>query len=1018
MEHTTKRYWKGLEELRNDPEFVKNASREFGEAPVDGSGTYRRDFLKMLGFGTAAVALAACETPVRHAVPYLNKPEEVEPTIANWYASTFTDGGEYASILVKTREGRPIKIEGNKLSSVSKGGVGTRAHASLLGLYDNAKLRGAQEGGKAIEWDALDKKVAAQLALSKNIRLVSGTILSPATKAVINDFKAKYPSTQHVQYDANSAYALTQAHGGILPSYDFGKAKVIVGLSCDFLGTWIAPDEFSRQWASGRRVGKHNNKMSRHYQFETILSSTGASADYRTPVKASQEGLVAAQLLKLLGGAVSTPAVEIKYLDKAAKELKAAGAGNALVVSGSNDAAVQAIVAEINKVLGSYGSTIDTGTPSNYRQGNDAAMNTFLDEVKAGRVDAVIFYGVNPVYNHARGQELAAALPKVALSVSLADRADETSSLCKFIAPDSHFLESWGDAEPKRGFYSLCQPTISTIFKTRQAQSSLLGWAGLSSDFQAYLRSYWASNILKTSSKEAWMKALHDGVFETAATPSSAAPSIDVAAALASIGRTYKPNATGIEFVAYEKVSIGTGSQANNPWLQELPDPISKATWDNYACISQKTASDLNLKQEDVVKVEVKGKGSVEVPVLVQPGLAHNTVAIAIGYGRTKAGKSADGVGVNVFPMASAYAQEATVTATGETRRLAQTQTHQTVMGRTAVLQEAYLADFQKKRDAGKHEVLIHTSEGLKTPTQITLWNGHERKNHAWGMVVDLNTCTGCAACVVSCHAENNVPVVGRKEVIMSREMHWIRIDRYYSSDVDASEESAVGKALAKGLEIASENPEVTFQPLMCQHCNNAPCETVCPVLATTHSSEGLNQMTYNRCIGTRYCANNCPYKVRRFNWFKYFDEVNVVGEEFDFHFANDLGKMVINPDVTVRSRGVMEKCSMCVQRIQAGKLDAKKEKRHLIDGEVETACSQSCPTDSIIFGDMNDPESRIAKLLADEKEGRAFHMLEEINVLPSVSYLTKIRNKDIADAAHHHEDHGHKHEEHAEHAH
>ncbi len=285
-------------------------------------------------------------------------------------------------------------------------------------------------------------------------------------------------------------------------------------------------------------------------------------------------------------------------------------------------------------------------------------------------------------------------------------------------------------------------------------------------------------------------------------------------------------------------------------------------------------------------------------------------------------------------------------------------------------------------------------------------------------MVVDLNTCTGCAACVVSCHAENNVPVVGRKEVIMSREMHWIRIDRYYSSDVDASEESAVGKALAKGLEIASENPEVTFQPLMCQHCNNAPCETVCPVLATTHSSEGLNQMTYNRCIGTRYCANNCPYKVRRFNWFKYFDEVNVVGEEFDFHFANDLGKMVINPDVTVRSRGVMEKCSMCVQRIQAGKLDAKKEKRHLIDGEVETACSQSCPTDSIIFGDMNDPESRISKLLADEKEGRAFHMLEEINVLPSVSYLTKIRNKDIADAAHHHEDHGHKHEEHAEHAH
>ncbi|MFN8353310.1 MAG: TAT-variant-translocated molybdopterin oxidoreductase [Spirosomataceae bacterium] len=1017
MEHTTKRYWKGLEELRNDPEFVKNASREFGEAPVDGSGTYRRDFLKMLGFGTAAVALAACETPVRHAVPYLNKPEEVEPTIANWYASTYANGGEYASILVKTREGRPIKIEGNKLSSISKGGVGTRVHASLLGLYDNAKLRDPQEGGKAVKWEALDQKVKAQLAASKNIRLVSGTILSPSIAAAINSFKAQYPSTQHVQYDANSAYGLTKTHGGALPSYDFSKAKVIVGLSCDFLGTWISPDEYSRQWAAGRRVGKNKKEMSRHFQFETILSTTGASADYRTPIKASQEGLVAAQLLKLLGGAVSTPAVEVKHLDKAAKELKGAGAGNALVVSGSNDPAVQAVVAEINKILGSYGSTIDLGTPSNYRQGNDEAMTAFVSELTTGKVDAVIFYGVNPVYDHPQGKAIESALPKVALSVSLADRADETASLCKFIAPDSHYLESWGDAEPKRGFYSLCQPTISTIFNTRQAPSSLLTWAGQPSDFHNFVRSYWAANILKTSSKSAWLKALHDGVLEgTAPAPSSASPAVDVVSALASIAKTYKPNASGVEFVAYEKVSIGTGAQANNPWLQELPDPISKATWDNYACISQKTASELNLKQEDVVKVEVKGKGSVEVPVLVQPGLAHGTVAIAIGYGRTKAGKSADNVGVNVYPLVSTFAQEATVTATGDTRRLAQTQTHQTVMGRTAVLQEAYLEDFKKNAAAGKEEAKIHTSEGLKKPTDITLWNGHERKNHAWGMVVDLNTCTGCAACVVSCHAENNVPVVGRKEVIMSREMHWIRIDRYYSSDVDVSEESAVGKALAKGLEIASENPEVTFQPLMCQHCNNAPCETVCPVLATTHSSEGLNQMTYNRCIGTRYCANNCPYKVRRFNWFKYFDEVNVIGEEFDFHFANDLGKMVINPDVTVRSRGVMEKCSMCVQRIQAGKLEAKKERRRISDGEIETACSQSCPTESIIFGDMNDPESRISKLLAEEKEGRAFHMLEEINVLPSVSYLTKIRNKDLADAIHPHAEHGHaehKHEGH-----
>jgi molybdopterin-containing oxidoreductase family iron-sulfur binding subunit len=1002
MENSNKRYWKGIEELTNEPSFVKNIHNEFGNMPsendakgdslVDGSGTHRRDFLKMLGFGVAAVSLAACESPVKKTIPYLNKPEDVEPTIANWYASTYTDGGDYASILVKTREGRPIKIEGNKLSSVSKGTLSGRAHASVLSLYDNEKLKGPQAAGKATDWASLDSAFTAKLAevaaKGGQIRIVSNTILSPTTKKVIADFAAKYPTTQHITYDANSAYGLTAAHGGILPSIDFSQAKTIVSLGADFLGTWVAPTEFAAQWAITRRVGsdKEGKKtMSRHYQFETILSNTGANADYRATYKPSQEGLVAITLYnavaKLTGAAAAAGAsVKVDHLDKAAKDL-VASKGASLIVSGSTDPEVQKIVAATNALVGAYGTTINTGQAVNYRQGNDVAMASFIKEAAAGSIAAVIFYNANPVYNHPQGAALAAALPKVGLSLATNDRADETASLCQFIAPDSHFLESWNDSEPKAGFYSLTQPTISTIFKTRQAQSSFLTWAGLGNDFSSYLESNWEKNILK-GGKVAWNNALHDGVFEpNAISVSAASPSVDVNASAGAIAKTYSASSTGLEITVYEKVGLGTGSQANNPWLQEFPEPVSKACWDNYATISQPTATKLNLKQGDVVEVNAKGY-KVSLPVLVQPGQAQDTVAIAIGYGRTKAGKSADGVGVNAYPFLAAGALTAKVSPTGETKDIAQTQTHQTVMARQAVVQETVLGDFVKDPLSGRYNPTVLTSEGKKNATDISLWNGHKYNNHAWGMVIDLNTCTGCSACVISCSAENNVPVVGRQEVINRREMHWMRIDRYYSSDAEVED--------LKGLEIASDNPEVVFQPMLCQHCNNAPCETVCPVLATTHSTEGLNQMTYNRCIGTRYCANNCPYKVRRFNWFRYFQT-----DEFDFHFNNDLGRMVINPDVTVRSRGVMEKCSMCVQRIQEGKLTAKKEKRRPVDGEIQVACAQSCPTNAITFGDMNDPASAISKLLEVEKEGRAYHVIEEINVKPNISYLMKVRNKD-----------------------
>ncbi|UHG91535.1 TAT-variant-translocated molybdopterin oxidoreductase [Spirosoma oryzicola] len=1021
-ENTTKRYWKGVEELRNDATFVKNANSEFAnpdpqDSPSDlegllgGSNTQRRDFLKVMGFGMAAVTLAACETPVHKAIPYINKPEFTFPSISDYYASTYTEGGDYAAVLVETREGRPIKIEGNPLSSISKGGTTARVQASVLSLYDIDKLKGPKRGESDIDWATADREIVTQLnsvaSRGGAIRIVTSTILSPATKAVVADFVAKYPTARHIMYDANSAFGITQANQAsfgkaVIPSYDFGKAQTIVSVGADFLGTWIAPLEYARPYATGRKIGAvggGKKTMSRHYQFETGLSMTGANADYRTAIKPSQEGLVVAALYnkvaaKLGGSAISTPAVTVANLDKAANDL-ARSRGRALVVSGSNDPNVQIVVNALNNLLGSYGTTIDINTPVNYRQGNDQQMNAFIDEVKGGRVGAVLIFGANPVYDHPRGAELGEALPKVALSVSFADRADETASLAKYIAPAPHYLECWNDAEPKQGFYSLMQPAITNIYKTRQFQSSLLTWAGKPGDFQTYLKNYWRANRYPQASgfssfDSFWIKSLHDGVFEPnkgAAVAGGASFAGNVAQAAAGIAQRYRPT-TGMELALYEKVSVGTGAMANNPWLQEMPDPVTKACWDNYASLSQKTANDMGLAQNDLVTVSVGGK-SIELPVLVQPGQADNTVSVAVGYGREKAGKSANGVGKNAFPfvtLAGGYvtyaAFDAKVDKAGGSHEIAQTQTHETVMGRKAVLQEAILADYQKNPMAGRYEPRVATSEGPKAPTDITLWNGYGKPNHSWGMVIDLNSCIGCNACVIGCQSENNVAVVGRQEVINRREMHWIRIDRYYSSDADPED--------VRELEVASANPEVTFQPMLCQHCSNAPCETVCPVLATTHSTEGLNQMTYNRCVGTRYCANNCPYKVRRFNWFKYFDNDN-----FDYNFNNDLGKMVINPDVTVRSRGVIEKCSFCVQRIQEGKLTAKKERRRPMPDEIQTACAQACPTNAIIFGDMNNPESTISKTLETERQGRAFHVLEEINVRPQISYLTKIRNKD-----------------------
>jgi len=1040
MKDNNKKYWKGIEELSNDPEFLKNANNEFPdflplkETQADGgeveSGTDRRDFLKLLGFGVAAATLAACEAPIKRAIPYLNKPEEFDPGIANWYASTYQENGEYCSILVKTREGRPIKIEGNSLSKITRGGTSARVQASVLSLYDETRLKSFTKNGKAIDKASADKeiteKLAAAAAAGKGIRIVSSTIMSPSTKKVIADFKSKYSGTEHVMYDANSVSGLiksNQASFGkaVVPSYDFSKANVIVSFGADFLGTWISPVEFAKQYSSGRKLGKSKQTMTKHYQFETNLSLTGSNADSRTPIKPSQEGLfIAALYNEIAGNKINVSDVKNENIKKAAEDLKA-NKGQSLVVSGSNDIAVQNLVNAINSELGNYGKTINLNTPSYLRQGDDEKMATFIQDTKDGKIGAVIFYKSNPVYDHPMGADLAAALNKVELKVSFSDRADETASGENFyICPDFHYLESWNDAEPKKGMLSLAQPTISPLFKdTRCAQESLLIWAGNTQDYYSYIQNNWKS-VLSGSFQSAWDKAVHDGVYEsngmvssdsTVASDSTSSQNMDVPSASmnADLGTiasaiTEASKKTGdLELKLYEKVGIGNGAMANNPWLQELPDPISKATWDNYVAVPQQLAKDKGWKQGDMVNVTVNGKKlEKSVPIVIQPGQAAGTVSLAIGYGRTKAGNCGNGIGVNAFPLIAMangtlnYSPGAVeIKPTGESSKIAQTQTHNTIMARP-VIQDTVFEDYKKDNASGRYIPKINTNKGPVDPTHkdVDLWDPHQKPNHHWGMLIDLNSCIGCGSCVVACQSENNIPVVGKKEVINRREMHWMRIDRYYSSAED-KKANVDPESYFKGdpllLENPEDNPEVTFQPMLCQHCNHAPCETVCPVAATTHSSEGLNQMAYNRCIGTRYCANNCPYKVRRFNWFKYFEN-----DQFEKNLGmnNALGRMVLNPDVTVRSRGVMEKCTFCVQRIQEGKLNAKREKRRPKDGEVVTACASACPTDAIVFGDMNDKASKIIMQLETENKDRAYHVIEEVGTRPNVSYLTKVRNK------------------------
>jgi molybdopterin-containing oxidoreductase family iron-sulfur binding subunit len=1048
-----KKYWQNFGELNSSEASKRTSDDEFSEPiPYEFDKLFkapaqRRDFLKYLGFSTTAAMLAAsCEMPVRHTVPFANKPEDIVPGVANYYATTYVQDGEAISVLAKVRDGRPIKIEGNTLSPITKGGTSAKVQASVLGLYDVARLRFPTIDGKEVTLAYIDQAIANAFSSlgGAPVVLLTSTINSPTSLEAINQFLSKYPGSRHVMYDADSYTGMLLANKAsygkqAIPSYNFDKAKVIVSIGADFLGTWLSPIEFASQYAVGRKIDEENPSMSRHFHFESLLSLTGSNADERYTHKPSEAGAVAVALLNAVSGQGSSNINDAKLkagIAKAASELSASR-GNALVVCGSNDPNIQQVVNAINDAIDASGSTIDWSVTNKSKAGIDSDFAALLNDISAGKVGALIIHGANPAYSWFDANGFKNAVQKLKVTISFNPKNDETTQLCKYVIPDHHFLESWGDAEPKSGFISLMQPTINPLFKTRQWQDSLAKWSGASTDYQTLFKNYW---IGKLGNATAFDKALQDGVINNFSSSGVTSFSAEAKPVNDSTGLTAKPESVtfiggsvanaisainnsakggNIELELYKKVGIGSGEGSGNPWLHELPDPISRATWDNYVVISPVMAKslldiDLNIDTQAndyeihpvkrVLKITVSGKDPVLLPFLIIPGVHPATIGVALGYGRTaKLGKVSENVGKNVFPLTSFNGTSvnyavltAAIEKTNDTYDIAQLQTHNTYstsMGlRTDVMKELTLADFKKDPEEilNDREKEAEHFGGLSSyEKQGTIYPYYDKPGIHWGMNVDLNSCIGCGACVVACHLENNVPIVGKNEVKRFHDMHWLRIDRYYNGDM--------------------ENPTVVFQPLMCQQCDNAPCENVCPVSATNHSSEGLNQMAYNRCIGTKYCANNCPYKVRRFNWADYTgadsfpDNQNFTGVgQLDpaVHVMNDdLTRMVLNPDVTVRARGVMEKCSFCVQRCQEGKLKAKKESRTLKSGEnnewdVQTACQQACPTNAIVFGNSNDKNSAVSQVRMSNKL-RLFHSLEQLHTLPNVSYLAKVHNRD-----------------------
>ena len=1015
---SNKKYWKSVEELNENSSIVEALkNNEFVEeiptdeflgdaASLSSSSTTRRDFLKYIGFSTAAATLAACEGPVHKSIPYVVQPEEIVPGIANYYATTMFDGFDFANLLVKTREGRPIKIENNTMAGANFR-ANARVHASVLSMYDNTRLKAPKIGGKDASWSDVTAKITASLADAKakggQVVLLTNTLASPSTEKLIADFIAKNPNAKHVIYDAVSESAALDAAEAVyservLVDYDFSKAEVIVSVGADFLGDWQGGG-YDSSYAKGRVP--HNGKMSKHIQFESNMTLSGAAADKRVATSVANQKQILVKLYNAITGSSVGTSLS-KDLDaevtKAAQQLLSAK-GKGVVVSGIQDKNAQLLVIAINQVLASQ--AFNASSARLIRKGSNEKMTQLMADLKAGTVHTLIMSGVNPVYTLADSASFVAGLKKTKLSVAFSLKEDETASIATIAAAAPHYLESWNDHSLTKGNYALVQPTIRPLFNTKQFQEVLMALNGVVGSYYDYLKSSSAAYI----SGSTWNKVVHDGVYVMGES-TLAGGTADYAGAASALAQS---KAAGMELVLYTKTGMGDGQQANNPWLQEFPDPITRVSWDNYLTISQADAKEKVLMNEIVANGGLNGSYAditvngvkMTVPVIVQPGQAVGTVGLALGYGRKTAMQEEMQVGVNAYSFYTNFNNVQSVQiakASGE-HEFACVQSQKTLMGRGDIVKETTLEVFNTKEAKEWNPVpMVSLDHKEVEATKVDLWESFDRSvGHHFNLSIDLNACTGCGACVIACHAENNVPVVGKSEVRRSRDMHWLRIDRYYSSEDtfagdNKRKDEFDGLTGKKGslsgfgeMESPADNPQVVFQPVMCQHCNHAPCETVCPVAATSHSRQGQNHMAYNRCVGTRYCANNCPYKVRRFNWFLYANN-----EEFNYHMNDDLGRMVINPDVNVRSRGVMEKCSMCIQMTQKTILDAKRDGREVGVDEFQTACSNACSTGAMAFGDVNNKESEIAALASGS---RSYHLLESVGTKPNVVYQVKVRN-------------------------
>ena len=966
-----RRFWRSLDEIAETDEFAKLVENEFSEGAAEWVETLgRRRFLQLMGASLAFAGLQGCTSqPAEKIVSAARTPEYSIPGKPRFFATALRCAGNVQGVLVESHEGRPTKIEGNPLHPASLGSTDAFAQASILTLYDPDRSQVVVRAGEISRWTSflgdLNRELETQrLKNGAGLRLLTGSVVSPSLLGQIEQVLAAFPRAKWVQYEPVGRWS---AHRGAALAfgedahvyYDFSKADVVLSLDADFLMQGAGNVRYTRDFTAKRRAEDNQGPANRLYVAEPMPSSTGAMAEHRLRAKPSEIRNIAAGVAARVGietassGELSESTRH--WIETAVADLEA-NPGRSIVIAGdSQPAAVHALALAINSRLGNLGETVIVTEPME-RVPEDPiqGLTQLTSEMDAGAVDLLVMLGVNPVYDAPADLEFAERLEKVPTRIHLGLYENETARLCQWHVPEAHPLEAWSDVRAYDGTASIVQPLIEPLYDGRSAHellAALLGQPGASG--HDLVRAHWEAWSEGWGPPEVferfWRRSLHDGLIAgTAAVAKSVSMRADLAEVLGP-----PPSISGIEIAFRPDPTIWDGSYANNGWLQELPKPLTKLTWDNAALISPATAERLKLANEDVVELSTNGR-SIQAPVWIAPGHADDSVTVTLGYGRTRAGRVGNGAGFNAYALRTSkgylHVGGVEIRAVGLRHPLATTQQHHSMEGRHLV-RSASLEAFE----ADPH---IFEHMGHRPGPEMTLYPGHEYEGYAWGMAIDLNSCTGCNACMVACTAENNTPVVGKEQVLAGREMHWIRVDRYYEGDLD--------------------DPTTHHQPVMCQHCEDAPCEPVCPVGATVHSSEGLNEMVYNRCVGTRYCANNCPYKVRRFNFLHYSD------------YDTESLKMLRNPDVTVRTRGVMEKCTYCVQRINTARIDSEKDGRKIRDGEIVTACQSVCPAQAIVFGDINDPESRVSRL---KKDVRNYGLLEEVNTRPRTSYLAKVTN-------------------------